>query len=207
MAAETHGQDDNLSARQKVDLPAEGVRPESQPSTQEAKLTYTVILRHREKLRDGARVVLAFFESPGAGETSTAIAVPIPPASSAGGPAAAGSEPIKTLMERRIERHMGLVDQALNQIQSLNPDRKKRVELPAKVRELIVKKERTIRDIVNAEIHYWAATIQNNPLTKFDSTEQAWIFRILRLVNALGVEPNHKEHLAFVRDWASHKHH
>jgi hypothetical protein len=59
------------------------------------------------------------------------------------------------------------------EIQYLNPARKKRVELPADVRELIVKKERTIRDIVNAELHYWAATIENNPLTRFDATEQA----------------------------------
>jgi len=102
---------------------------------------------------------------------------------------------------------MGLVDQALKQIHSLNPERRKRIELPQEARELIAMKERTIRDIANAELHYWAATIQYSPLSRFDETEQAWIARILRLVNTLGVDPDNQEHLVFLKDWASHLHH
>ena len=49
------------------------------------------------------------------------------------------SQPVKTPMELRIERHLRLVDQALEQIRSLNPEHRKRIELPQEARELIAK--------------------------------------------------------------------
>jgi hypothetical protein len=208
MAAERYGQNHDLAPSQKADRRTGVAPPESQSSTESEKPTYQVILRHLARFRDGARAVLAFFDSGHPDETNTAVAVPPPPAASTVGPApAAVREPVKSPMQRRIERHMGLVDQALKQIHSLNPEHKQRIELPQEARELIATKRRTIRDIVNAELHFWAATIENNPLSKFDDTEQVWIARIIRLANTLGVEPDRQEHLAFLKDWASHKHH
>ena len=43
MATESQGQNDNLTASQKLDRPAQDVPPESQASTEEAKPTYQVI--------------------------------------------------------------------------------------------------------------------------------------------------------------------
>jgi hypothetical protein len=60
---------------------------------------------------------------------------------------------------------------------------------------------------VDAEIYYWAAAIGNNPLSRFDDMERAWIARILRLARIVGVDPRHQEQLEFVEDWASHEHH
>ena len=207
MAAESYGQNHDLSKSQTVDRPT-GVAPaESQSSSGEDKPTYQVILRHLARLRDGARAVLALFDSHGAEAASTAVAVPAPPASSTGGRVQASvSEPVKTPMELRIERHMRLADQALEQIKTLNPEHKKRVELPQEARELMAHKERTIHDIVNAELYYWAAAIENSPLSRFDDMERAWIDRILRLANIMGVDPDYREHLEFLEDWASHVH-
>ena len=51
-----------------------------------------------------------------------------------------------------------------------------------------------------------AAAIENSPLNKFDQTEQAWVRRIIRLANIIGVDAEHKEHLEFLEDWASQEH-
>ena len=98
---------------------------------------------------------------------------------------------------------MGSVDRALKQIREVNPEGKKKAELPPELRQLILQQERAIRDIVSAELHFWAALIQNSPLDKFDETERAWIARILRLSKVLGVDADHEEHLEFLREWAS----
>ncbi len=106
----------------------------------------------------------------------------------------------------RIERHMGLVDRALVQIREVNPEGKKKAELASELREVIIKREQTIRDIVSAELYFWSASIQNSPLDKFDETERAWIARIIRLGKILGVDADHQEDLDFLRDWASQEH-
>jgi hypothetical protein len=44
-------------------------------------------------------------------------------------------------------------------------------------------------------------------LDKLDEIERAWIGRMIRLANLLGVDRDHKEYLDFLKDWASHEHH
>jgi hypothetical protein len=208
MASETDGQDRSLSGSEMTGRPIGTVPREDRSLSGEDKPTYQVILRHLARLRDGARAVLALFGSHGADDTQPSGAAPAPPASSAGAEATAVvSAAVKTPMELRIERHMRLVDRALEQIHALNPEHQKRNELPQETRALIARKERTIHDIVEAEICYWAATIENSPLSRFDDMERAWIARILRLAQMLGVDPKYQEHFKFVKDWASYEHH
>jgi hypothetical protein len=191
-----------------IGQPTGVVAPESPSSGGGDKPTYQVILRHLARLRDGARAVLALFGASGADETNTPVAGPAPSAPAVSRDAtAAVNAPAKSLMEVRIERQMRLVDRALEQINALNPEQKKRVDLPQDVRDLIVRKERMIHEIVEAEICYWAATIENSPLSRFDEMERAWIARILRLAHILGVDPKYREQHRFLKDWASHKHH
>jgi hypothetical protein len=116
-----------------------------------------------------------------------------------------GPEP-RSPLQVRIERHMGSVDRALVQIREVNPGGKKKAELSPELREVIVKREQTIRDIVSAELHFWSASIQNSPLDKFDDTERAWIARIVRLGKILGVDADYHEYLDFLADSASHVH-
>ena len=186
-------------------LPAGAASPAGAESPETHKFTYQVILRHLAKFRDGARALLDIFDShvPEEARTKESTAAPSAHLQTRAEPAELEPE---TPLQLRIERHMATVDRALAQIRNLNPDRKKRAELPTDVREMIATKERTIHDIVGAELHFWSATIENSPLDKFDQTEQAWIRRIIRLANIIGVDAEHKEHLDFLQDWASHKH-
>jgi hypothetical protein len=165
----------------------------------QAKPSYSIILRHLAKFRDGARALFDLFDGQDGQETS-------PGGQLATAPAEAPAPPEKTPLERRIERHMGLVDQALLQIRDLNPDRKPRATLPTEVRQQIETKQRTIYDIVGAELHYWAAAVENAPLDKFDEIEHIWIARIIRLADRIGVDKEHQEHLDFLRGWASQEH-
>ncbi len=168
-------------------------------------VTYQLILRHLAKFRDGATALLDLFatQAPAAGADRTAAA--ISGVSAPAVPRPAEQEP-KSPLEIRIERHLSRIDQALRQMRDLNPERKKKLELAPEVRDQIVTKERTIHDIVGAELHFWAAAIENSPLDKFDQTEQAWVRRIIRLAKIIGVDAEHKEHLEFLEDWASQEH-
>lgn len=113
-------------------------------------------------------------------------------------------EPVpKSPLEVRIERHLGAVDQALIRLNKLNPDHRRMAELPVEIREQIALQERTIHDIVAAELHFWAAAIENASLEKFDPIEQTWIARIIRLAHVIGVDADHEEHLEFLEGWAS----
>jgi hypothetical protein len=169
------------------------------------EVSYQVILRHLAKFRDGAAALLDLFaihapaadadQAAPADSGTSAPAVPEP----------AGQEP-RSPLEIRIERHMSKVDQALRQIRDLNPEHKKKLELAPEVRDQIVTKERTMHDIVGAELHFWAVAIENSPLDKFDQTEQAWVRRIIRLASIIGVDAEHKEHQEFLEDWASREH-
>jgi hypothetical protein len=178
-----------------------------QPAPDETTPRYQVILRHLAKFRDGARALLDVFGEPAAATAPSADqrapTVAAPPVSEKA--EVTVPEP-KGPLQVRIERHMGTVDRALLQIKEVNPERKKKAELPAELREVIVKREQTIRDIVSAELHFWSASIQNSPLDKFDEIEQAWIARIIRLGNILGVDADHQEHFDFLRDWALQEH-
>ncbi len=167
-------------------------------------VTYQLILRHLAKFRDGATALLDLFATHAPADADQAA----PADSGASAPAVpkpARQEP-KSPLEIRIERHLSRVDQALRQIRDLNPDRKKKLDLAPEVRDQIITKERTIHDIVGAELHFWSAAIENSPLDKFDQTEQTWVRRIIRLANIIGVDAEHKEHLEFLEDWASHEH-
>ena len=168
-------------------------------------LTYQVILRHLAKFRDGANALLDLFaiHAPAADVDRAAPAVSVAAAPAVPKPAEQES---KSLLEICIERHMSKVDQALRQIRDLNPEHKKKLELAPDVRDQIETKERTIRDIVGAELHFWAAANEKSSLDKFDQTEQAWVRRIIRLANIIGVDAEHKEYLKFLEDWASQKH-
>ena len=168
-------------------------------------VTYQLILRHLAKFRDGATALLDLFSTHAPAADADQAAPADSGASAPAVPKPARQEP-KSPLEIRIERHMSRVDQALRQIRDLNPDRKKKLDLAPEVRDQIITKERTIHDIVGAELHFWSAAIENSPLDKFDQTEQTWVRRIIRLANIIGVDAEHKEHLEFLEDWASHEH-
>ncbi|MDR3617756.1 MAG: hypothetical protein P4L85_00255 [Paludisphaera borealis] len=168
---------------------------------EEHRPTYQLMLRHLAKFRDGALGLLHVLDGDrvaSGDENAVAVAQP---------QAAPTPAPALSPLDARIERHMGMVDQVLEQIRALNPDHENRAKLPPERSEQIRKKESTLRDIVSSELHYWSATIEHNPLEKFDSTEQAWIRRIIRLSDLLGVDQSHEEHLRFLHDWASNEHH
>ena len=162
------------------------------------RLTYQVILRHLAKLRDSAAAVLDIFDTHMPEQATSTEPNQAP--------AEVGEPEPKSPLQLRIERHMASVDRALLQIRALNPDHKKKAELPPEIREQILTKERTLRDIVAAELHFWSASIENSPLDKFDDIEQQWIRRMIRLAGILGVDAEHKEHLVFLEDWAAQEH-
>jgi len=168
-------------------------------------LTYQLILRHLAKFRDGATALLDLFATQApAAEVEKAA----PADSGAAAPAVprpTQQEP-KSPLEIRLERHMSRVDQALRQIRDLNPEHKRKLELAPDVRVQIAINEQTIHDIVGAELHFWAAAIENSPLERFDQTEQAWVRRIIRMAKIIGVDAEHEEHLKFLEHWAAQEH-
>jgi hypothetical protein len=170
------------------------------------RATYRIIRRHLAKFRDGALALFDLFDRHLAEPAAPVTPAPEGQAAAAEPAPAAPALQEKTPLELRIERHMSRVDQALIQIRDLNPERKKRAELPPEIRQVIETKQRTIYDIVGAELHFWAAAIENAPLDKFDEIERSWISRIIRLADLIGVDSEHKEHLAFLKDWASQEH-
>jgi hypothetical protein len=177
--------------RRGVGTPAGATCPETH------KLSYQVILRHLAKFRDGAQAIQEMLD--------THTLEPAEPTKAAATTVAADLEP-KSPLELRIERHMSSVDRALLQIKNLNPDHRSKAELPPEIRDQLVIKERTIHDIVGAELHFWAAAIENSPLDRLDDIEQKWVARIIGLADLIGVDADHEEHLVFLKDWLSHKH-
>ncbi|MGB0068499.1 MAG: hypothetical protein WBQ11_10655, partial [Isosphaeraceae bacterium] len=122
-------------------------------------VTYQLILRHLAKFRDGATALLDLFSTHAPAADADQAAPADSGASAAAVPKPARQEP-KSPLEIRIERHMSKVDQALRQIRDLNPERKKKLDLAPEVRDQIITKERTIHDIVGAELHFWSAAIE-----------------------------------------------
>jgi hypothetical protein len=159
------------------------------------KLTYQVIRRHLTKFRDGAHAILDIFAGQPNEPASTCEGEPSPPGT-------VETEPEASL-KVRIEQHMARVDRALIELRTLSSDLEKKLELAPQMRDQILTKERTIHDIVGAELHFWAAAIENAPLDEFDEIEQKWVRLIIRLATVIGVDAEHKEHLDFLEDWAS----
>jgi hypothetical protein len=195
MSASSSGHDPPASA-------AAGPAVQSPPVVH--RLTYQVIFRHLARFRDGAHRLLELVREnvPALAEPGEALA---PASRGAERPAAIEPEPV-TPLELRIERHMSAVDLALIQIHEPNPGLERKAELPPEVRDQIVLWERTTRDIVAAELHFWAAAIENAPVDKFDTVEQAWVRRIISLANRIGVDAEHREYLDFLEDWAAQEH-
>jgi hypothetical protein len=105
------------------------------------------MLRHLERLRDGAHLILSLFaslRSPGGEAVAPPDAPHEPPA----------KEPRRQLspLEARIERHMAIVERAVDRINDLKAEDTSGTEPPEEVREAIAKHERTIREIVEAEL-------------------------------------------------------
>jgi hypothetical protein len=167
------------------------------------KPSHTAIGRHLTALRDVARAILELF-APHADrdeEVDTAVASP---------PPGAERPPIrrpKSPLEIRIERHSALIDRALGVADKLNPEGVSPTELPEDVRAALGSQDRVIREILDAEVHFWGASIENNPLTHLDETEESWVRKVIRLVARVGCSPDNEEHLAFLRKWSKSRQH
>jgi hypothetical protein len=176
------------------------MNPEPGLSTQlgEPKPSHSAIGRHLTALRDVARTILELF-APQADrdeEIDVAVATLLP---------GAGRTPIRTPkspLEIRIECHSALIDQTLKVTAKLNPEGVSPKELPEDVRAALASQDRVIRGILDAEVHFWGATIENNPLTHLDETEESWVRRGIGLVARVGCSPDNEEHLAFLRKWS-----
>ena len=177
--------------------PREG-RPE--PAHVELMLTYQVILRHLAKFRDGARTSLELIREHAPGLDAAVDSVVAPE----------GVGPARRC--RRAPWSCGSTGTwvrwtgPLLEINKLNPDHKRKAELPPEIREQIVLKEGTIHDIVAAELHFWAAAIEKPRSTGSTPSSERGSARIIRLARVIGVDADHKEHLDFLEGWASHEH-
>ncbi|SIO33721.1 hypothetical protein SAMN05444166_3893 [Singulisphaera sp. GP187] len=163
------------------------------PPHEEFKRSHSIIGRHLTKLRDAAFAIL------------TAFAPPEDPEEAGRGHGPTG--PTKSLLEARIDHHAAVIDRALNVVAQLNPDHKSRRDLPEEARGAIGRQEQIIRDVVNAEVHYWSASIEGNPLIGLDETEGAWVRRLVRLGDRVGCDADHEEHLVFLRNWVANSRH
>lgn len=62
-----------------------------------------------------------------------------------------------------------------------------------------------IRGVLEAEVHFWGATIEERPQTQLDETEDAWVVRILQLAEQVGCSPDNRGHLAHLRKWVAER--
>ena len=170
-------------------------------SPQTHTITYQVILRHLAKFRDGALAILRLVDSQRTGASDGRAATPAGHGTEHS--SASESPDSNRPLPLRIDEHMTTVDRALAEIRELNPDQRQTAELSAEVRQRLIIKERTIHDIVGAELHFWSAAIENSPPDSLDPTERAWVGRMIRMANILGVDDEHKQHFEFLEDWAS----
>jgi hypothetical protein len=61
--------------------------------------------------------------------------------------------------------------------------------------------ERTLLDIVDAEVRCWAPVIAHNPAIRLGESEALWVGRIVRLANIIrNSADRRREELAFQRD-------
>ena len=108
----------------------------------------------------------------------------------------------KTLLEFRIDRHMRMVHPALDHIRELNPTGTTRDDLSEQVWDTLVERgERSLLDIVDAEVRFWATVIAHNPATRLGESEALWVGRVVRLANIIrNSADRRREELAFLRD-------
>src|SRR3954452_21494585 len=92
----------------------------------------------------------------------------------------------RDLLEFRIDRHMRMVRRALDRIRELNPKGTPRDDLPEEVWDSLARRgERTLLDIVDAEVRFWAAIIAQNPMSRLGGVEAAWVGRVVHLANII----------------------
>ena len=92
----------------------------------------------------------------------------------------------KTLLEFRMDRHMTMVHRALDKIRELNPKGTTRDELSEHVWDTLVERgERTLVEIVDAEVRFWATVIAYNPAIRLGASESLWVGRVVRLANII----------------------
>jgi hypothetical protein len=170
--------------------------------------SHPAIDRHLTRLRDAAHAVMGLFDlhhhhpHQDQGAEAGTQAEPRPAQ-----PPHKPTPHVKSPLEARIDRHMAVIDRALTLVSELNPDGKRRQDLADEAQREVGRQEHNIRDVIDAEVHFWAATIEHNPATRLDETEVAWVRRIVRLGNIVGCSPDREESLTFLRSWGSNIHH
>jgi hypothetical protein len=161
------------------------------------KPSYSAIGRHLTVLRDAASNILALFAKQGE---------PAPEAGVASSPTTPAKEPEVGGRKRnpltiRIERHTAAINRALGVTTRLNPSKLSRWELSQDVRKDLDWQDQVIRGILDAEVHFWSATLERNPQVPLDETEESWLIRIAQLAAILGCSPGNEEHLARLQKW------
>ena len=173
------------------------------PARGETKSTHSAIGRHLTALRDVARSILELFDPYADMEEEVETVVVPPPPGAERPPTRRPRSPL----EVRIDRHSALIGQALKVVAKLNPEGGSPGVLPEDVRAALASQNRLIRAILDAEIHFWGANIEDNPLIHLDETEESWVRRIIGLVARVGCSPDNEEPLAFLRRWSRNRNH
>jgi hypothetical protein len=168
-------------------------------SIAEPKPSYSAIGRHLTVLRDAAATILALFAKQGE-------PAPAPEAGAAASSTTPGKEQEavgrkKNPLTIRIERHTAAINRALGVTTRLNPSKLSRWELSQDVRKDLDWQDQVIRGILDAEVHFWAATLERNPQVPLDETELSWLDRITRLAAIVGCSPGNEQHLALLQKW------
>jgi hypothetical protein len=166
-------------------------------SLEEPRPSYPAIGRHLTVLRDAASAILLLFAKQGE---------PAPEAGSVASPSTTSkeSEPVgkkKNPLTIRIERHTAAINRALGVTTRLNPGKLSRWELSQDVRKDLDWQDQVIRGILDAEVHFWSATLERNPQFQLDETEESWLERIAQLAAVVGCSPGNEEHLARLQKW------
>jgi hypothetical protein len=164
---------------------------------EEPKPSYSIIGRHLTVLRDAASAILTLFArqgepAPEAGETASSPAPSKEPE-----PAVKKKNPLTV----RIERHTAAINKALSVTSRLNPGKLSRWELSQDVRKDLDWQDQVIRGILDAEVHFWSATLERNPEIHLDETEESWLLRISQLASIVGCSPGNEQHLAHLEKW------
>jgi hypothetical protein len=106
------------------------------------------------------------------------------------------------LLEFRIDGHMRTVRRALDQIEELNPKGTPREELPEEVWDSLAwRGDRSLIDIVDAEVRFWTALIEDNPMIRLGEDEGRWVARVVRLADIIRESKERRRRdLVFLRD-------
>jgi hypothetical protein len=173
--------------------------PPTLASIEMPKPSYSAIGRHLTALRDAASNILALFARQG----EPAPEAVVPSTTPAKEPEAVGRK--KSPLTIRIERHTAAINKALGVTARLNPGKLSRWELSQDVRKDLDWQDQVIRGILDAEVHFWAATVEHDPQIRLDETEEAWLARITQLATIVGCSPGNEHHLALLLERQSDK--